>query len=152
MIVEVVDIFSMVTFQIFNILLKGRCSANTMSAFSLLLTRSKSGYAEIPLAAAYFNLKLVAGDTTVIQLRDTATASLTAFQMFLHLLSINSGCLCALFLFRLKCSLQKLWFHWPFWSCFFPLGLGFPRPALFYFYLETISEAPTAHLALNIEM
>lgn len=41
MMVEVVDIFSMVTFQIFKVLLKGRWCANTMPAFSLLLTCSK---------------------------------------------------------------------------------------------------------------
>ena len=111
MIVEVADISSMVTFQIFNVLLKGRRSANTMSVFSLLSTCSKLGYTEIPLAAAYFDLKLVAGDSTIIQLRDTATAALTAFQMFLHLVSINTRCLCALFPFTLKCSLQELLFH-----------------------------------------
>jgi len=95
MIVEVADIFSIVTFQIF--LLKGRCSANTMSVFSLLLTDSKESYTEIPLAAAYLDPKLVVGDAAVTQLWVTATAALTAFQMLLHLLSTNTRCICALF-------------------------------------------------------
>lgn len=138
MITEEGDIFSMVTFHIFNTLLRRRCSANTMSVFPLLLTCSEWGYTGIPPSAAYFDLKLVAGDTAVIQLRDTATAALTAVQMCLHCFSINTGHLCALFPFTLKCSSQELWFHLPLWSFFLPPGFCFLCPVLFYFHLETI--------------
>lgn len=54
MIVAVGDIFSMETFQIFNILLKGGCSANTISVLCFLLICSELDNTEIPLAAANF--------------------------------------------------------------------------------------------------
>lgn len=145
MIMEAGDIFRTVTSQIFNILSKRRCSANTMSVLSLILTCSELGYTEIPLSAAHFDLKLVAGDTAVIQLRDTATAAPTAVQMCLHLFSINTGHLCVLFPFTPKRSLQELWFHLPLWLLF-----SLSCPLLFSF--RDYSEVSTVHLALYIEM
>ena len=74
-----VDIFSMVTFHIFNIFLSGRCPANMIPVFLLLLTCSKLGYPEASFTVAYFSVaKAVAcSDTAVIQARDTP-AVLTA--------------------------------------------------------------------------
>lgn len=52
------------------------------SVFSLLLTCSELVYTEIPLAAAYVHLKLVASSSLGT---DTVTVALPALQVFLHL-------------------------------------------------------------------
>lgn len=105
---KVADIFSRETFQIFNILLKKKKSASTISLCLLLFTFSRLGHTEVPLTVTHLWVLLPGSDTTTIQPRVAETA-LTSLQMFLHLLSITTSCLCPLFPFTLKGSL--LWFH-----------------------------------------
>lgn len=98
MIVKVGDIFSTVTFQIFNIVLKGRCSANTISVFFLLLICSELGYTGIPLAATPPYLKMMASSSIGRDSQQFRCSSISfpftpdAFMLylFIYLLSIQA--------------------------------------------------------------